>query len=704
MTGKTLTHQDTRYRLRTLPGIILIFFVICVSTLLQSVPAFADTQLRYVVQDNCPAGAKPDSSSILIVLLDRSGSLVAGNEPTDPNGYSGSATKALADLWPGQIAVIPFGKNQEPIVGPYAHSDISGITSLKQYIDNNPPDPNANTPLRPAMDQAKKLFSGGIPACSKLVLITDGVPDAPGSPQQEVNAIESQEIGWFHDHGLPISVFGLKIDKSTPDGQMADGLLNAIETRTGAGPSYDSVQSANNLGSEVTSLYAKWRGLSFTQVNQDTVSNTYSVAIDPSVDQATIISFYEQGVQDNPITKNGQAIPQDSFQQTKDQHYEIDNILDPAHNAGTYVITTVGNKPTSVYSLVDSSLTLQLVTPTATTIAYTGQKLLIQAHFLSSGTPFVTGSPSPLSATVKLSLNGSPPQPINVSLYPVQGSDLFTGYYLVPGTNTKQGKTAIDVGNLSVIVTGTATFHGTSASRGTSTTTIQVDVPKAPPPPPPPPYVCKKGAAQCFWEQYHTQIIIVIPAIIILLLLLLLLWWLLTTPFVGSITNIDPTQHQPVRQRQYDEDSGTVATIHLGEKRTFMNRLLHRSVISSTELQNHKDAKGNFSFEGIPFQLIAGSASQTSDENGKATGGKQRVVILKPTSSLGEIAIKRTGQVAPTPDPVQKKTTAYGGDSTTVTKSGPPSSKAAPLSVTAPTPLMSGDIVRISGQDNFQYS
>src|SRR5438105_605882 len=56
----------------------------------------------------CPIAAKPTSQSLLIVLLDRSGSLIEGSSPTDPNGYSTSVTKALADLWPGEMAVIPL--------------------------------------------------------------------------------------------------------------------------------------------------------------------------------------------------------------------------------------------------------------------------------------------------------------------------------------------------------------------------------------------------------------------------------------------------------------------------------------------------------------------------------------------------------------------------------------------------------------------
>src|SRR6266571_4486747 len=73
----------------------------------------------------CPTPTAPTNQSLLVVLLDRSGSLTEGASPTDPNGYSTSVTKALADLWPGQMAVIPFtgDTTQLPILGPDILSD-----------------------------------------------------------------------------------------------------------------------------------------------------------------------------------------------------------------------------------------------------------------------------------------------------------------------------------------------------------------------------------------------------------------------------------------------------------------------------------------------------------------------------------------------------------------------------------------------------
>lgn len=102
-----------------------------------------------VASSNCPNAAIPDTGSLLIVLLDRSGSLVVEPGATDSGDYSTSAVKALADLWPGKMAVIPFGSDAAPVLGPYTVSDVHEREVLKRQIPE--PDPNADTPLGLAM-------------------------------------------------------------------------------------------------------------------------------------------------------------------------------------------------------------------------------------------------------------------------------------------------------------------------------------------------------------------------------------------------------------------------------------------------------------------------------------------------------------------------------------------------------------------------
>ncbi len=88
-----------------------------------------------VVACSASVPADPDPQSLLIVLLDRSGSLIQEPNPTDPNGYSTSVTKALADLWVGQMAVIPFSGDTAslPVLGP---STLADRGTLKNEIQD----------------------------------------------------------------------------------------------------------------------------------------------------------------------------------------------------------------------------------------------------------------------------------------------------------------------------------------------------------------------------------------------------------------------------------------------------------------------------------------------------------------------------------------------------------------------------------------
>src|SRR2546428_11569747 len=125
----------------------------------------------------CPAAGSITSQSLLVVLLDRSGSLILQPGATDPDGYSTSVTKALTDLWPGSMAVIPFsGDTITSVLGPSALSDPVQREKLKNDIQQYPI--GGNTPLAPALHQALDLLKGA-PAGSRAVIVTDGSPEPP---------------------------------------------------------------------------------------------------------------------------------------------------------------------------------------------------------------------------------------------------------------------------------------------------------------------------------------------------------------------------------------------------------------------------------------------------------------------------------------------------------------------------------------------
>jgi hypothetical protein len=100
------------------------------------------------------------------VLLDRSGSLVAQPGATDPDLYSASVTKALADVWPGKMAVVAFnttkasGSEQVQLqtIGPL---QLAGDQAQRELLKNQIqllPKPGLGTPTGPAMDKALDII------------------------------------------------------------------------------------------------------------------------------------------------------------------------------------------------------------------------------------------------------------------------------------------------------------------------------------------------------------------------------------------------------------------------------------------------------------------------------------------------------------------------------------------------------------------
>src|SRR5947209_474396 len=131
-------------------GLILALLILIVTFKTDSVHAMS-SRTDYHLSVNCPSAGEVTNQSLLVVLLDRSGSLIDEPGATDPRGYATSVTKALADLWPGKMTVIPFtGDNTSlPIFGPATLSDPTQRADLKSKVENYPI--GGDTPLGPAM-------------------------------------------------------------------------------------------------------------------------------------------------------------------------------------------------------------------------------------------------------------------------------------------------------------------------------------------------------------------------------------------------------------------------------------------------------------------------------------------------------------------------------------------------------------------------
>lgn len=343
--------------------------------------AYAHTTQQPSRSGSCQQATTPTNQSLLIVLLDRSGSLTYQPGATDPDGYSTSVTKALADLWPGKMAVIPFSNGQTPILGPATLSDPIQQADLKNKIQNYPI--GGDTPLGPAVHGALNLLpQNQVPAGSRVVLITDGNPTGSGNtdgPHQEQD-IRHNLLPQFCQRGVPIDVFGLTIAPTTPDGQDANKLLTDVATNTSA--SYTNVKGPQDLAREVINLYAQWQHLTFTEVPLSQGSN-YRFSIDTFAKQVSLVSFRSRsssiltliGPDNHPITQG--------ILRSSDNHYEIDNFnVSGPLVAGTYTLNMGGDSDARVYALVSSPLRIELLRPDVTTAAYTNQSISLQAQFM----------------------------------------------------------------------------------------------------------------------------------------------------------------------------------------------------------------------------------------------------------------------------------------------------------------------------------
>lgn len=156
----------------------------------------ASFQQLEVESEHSGTGFQPTSKScptsqptkpVLVILLDQSCSLIEEPRAIDPNHYSTSVTKVLADRWPGKMAVIPFKGDTIPLkqIGSYAMTDSTQRDDLKNQISEA--DPNGDTPLGQAMDQALQLTKGTDPG-SKVVVITDGEPNTRIDPDGSLEA------------------------------------------------------------------------------------------------------------------------------------------------------------------------------------------------------------------------------------------------------------------------------------------------------------------------------------------------------------------------------------------------------------------------------------------------------------------------------------------------------------------------------------
>ncbi|MGI9060773.1 MAG: vWA domain-containing protein [Ktedonobacteraceae bacterium] len=536
----------------------------------------------------CPAVGAITSQSLLVVLLDRSGSLTYEPGATDPDGYSTSITKALADLWPGSMAVIPFSKDTTAVIGPYVLADQGQRDQLKNAVQNYPI--GGDTPLAPALHKAFDLLKGAA-AGSRAVIVTDGSPDpVVMNGVNQIDDVEQNLIPQFCNAGVSVSAFGLTLDLTQSGGQTANRLLSAIATGTGG--VYKNVRNSHDLAQVVIKLYADWQHLIFVQATAS--GDNYTVQLDSYAKKVAFVTFRDNN--NSNVSLNGPgglAVPGQVLQKSTDRHYEIDSMtVTGVNQPGPYTVTAGGDTSAQVYALVESHLHAQLLKPTSQTIAYIGQPLQIEAELLNDSTPVL---PQPNEATlvahVTVQSNGQTVFTNDVELVQQNNAAIFARQVTLPGPATGTVTVAIKAVYLQIPVEASAAHVTIPLEK------VVVKKPSCCLPPPPPP--C---GITCQVKRYSSVLAI---GLLVLLLLLLLLFLLLRKGPYGIL-----------KQRN-EEPLGQI-------RRSILSKLFHKSILSSRELENSSELQ----FCGARFDLIFGGGVRIKNKNKSDT---PRIRIKKGT-------------------------------------------------------------------------
>lgn len=532
---------------------------LCLVTLGLAVPVQAATYQTFTPKlPHVSRQDQPTAQSVLIVLLDRSGSLAQ----TDPNEYSTSIAKVLADLWPGKMAVIFFSGESSPLPQTsLVDLTLSGARdSLKNQIEAQRNTVGGDTPTQEAIEQAENVLANqNYPTGSRVVLITDGQPDISSDPngQKQIQAIvggPKDDASIFAAHNVPISTFGL--GNQVPS--YAQTFLQNLAKDTGG--EFNDVTDPAQLAPPVVKMAADWQSLKFVPTNG---KNTFF--IDTYAKQVDFITFTQDSTT-YPVTlqgASGQTIPDQAFQPSSpDVHYVLQSLTVSQFNpSGNYTIHS-GDPNVQAYALEQTRLQVEIVTPTPQTAVY-------------------AFSPHSVTITAALYDNNNPQQHV----FPHAGDAVAIG---INFTLTAQGKT-VDSGEETLTQEASPhddlfSTHITPKETGTLTITVSatyqfIPVPNHPsitlpvtiaPPPP-----CALTDPQCVIQQYGVGIG---STLLALLLLFAALWWFTRpTPF-GILINTDGYQRI------------------LGNNRALGRSFLHKSTLFSDELRG-------FAWAGASFEL-----------------------------------------------------------------------------------------------------
>jgi hypothetical protein len=611
-----------------------IMLIICISLLCAGLPgkvtyansfsqplevdkAFEGSDFR-LTSNSCsvPPAGQPGPNSLLVVLLDRSGSLIDGPRATDPNHYSTSVTKGLADLWPGRMVIIPFKGDTIPLqqIGPYAMSDPTQRDNLKNQIPEA--DPNGDTPLGQAMDQALQLTKVAAPG-SRIVVITDGEPNTTSDPSGSLEEahIRNSALQQFCQRGIPVSSFGLEIHNPRADALLSDIAL-------GTNGTYTKVQSPEQLAQNVIRLYRDWQNLALSQPPRD-VDGSYSVFINDFASHAYIVAFRSGASYQVQLFGSDGKTPASGISPLSiDTHYVLYSMDMTSFATGTYKVKVVNSRGISdsaaqVYALADyPQLQVHLIAPDAQH-AYIKQPLLIRAALFKGQKQYLPIGVATLTVDIISHVAGQLDKTMTGKL-DQQGQGDFR----------QQFPAYSETGQLRIVIH--ATYQGIQKDSQVYTLPLVA--------PPPSQYVCKNWPMQCFVEQHLSQL----PSLRIWLLVLLLL-------LIGLPIWVIRWRKSPVPYGYLVSCHNERNELALDTHRPLFAHLFSKSVITMQELAQHPqgitvaasllDEPMAFvaSNTGISLRLIRGTSSSVSvmtDKGEEEFSETQRDIQLGSSSEL----------------------------------------------------------------------
>ncbi len=509
---------------------------------------------------------RPNAQSLLIVLLDRGATMGLNGGGADPNNYSGSTADVLSDLWSGPMAVVAYQANRATTFGVGLSS---ARQALKQEVNNT--QSGGNAPLDLALNQANALLQPGIPAGSRIAILSDAA-DLTGS-KDALNTAAST----FGHEGVPVYTFNL----SSSSNQQVQPLLEQVSQTTNG--CYENITSSADLAQSVVNLYAGWNSLEFTRIDYNTAKNDYPVTLDITFNSAAFLTFYDSSTSNSVLAIAGQQLPKEVVDRSLDnQHYELDTLKVPLQS-GVYTVTLNTSAVNArVYALTQSTRTLQFVQPTASSIAYTGQSLPIEVHLVDKDRPTIPEATTVFQAQVTITFGNAPPVSESIALHQQGGGDIASGVFIVPMLGTP-GNTPVRVGIIQI----TALSKDQGITHTTLVpVTIPVFIPKAPPCP-------------TFQECVKQNIVGLLSLVLLLLIGIILLIWFLIWKRKPTVMAHLVSVRNPKR------------ILELGEHRPWLKRIFRKSVITMRELETHPETDVVVELVGEPLAFVASDTDIT---------------------------------------------------------------------------------------------